>query len=432
MADAAIFDTDVLIPASIVDTITDPGAYADDRIYAAYAWLRKNNPLGLARKDGFRPFWVVTRHADIMEISRRNDVFHAGATNNTFIDEAGAQRVLELNNGSPHLVASIVSMDLPVHPVYRALTQGWFMPANIKKREGEIRTIARRAVDRMAAMGGRCDFVADLALGYPLHVIMNIFGVPEEDERVMLKLTQELFGPQDPDITGEGKTLSANEYADYLAKTVQGFEAYFKNLSEARRREPRDDLASVIANAKVDGKQIGQREEFGYYITVATAGHDTTSTSTAAAMWELAANPAEFEKVKANPALIPQLVDEGIRWATPIKHFMRSAIADVEYGGRTFKAGDWIMLCYGSGNRDEAVFDQPDVFKADRSPNKHISFGYGPHLCLGQHLARMEMRILFEELLPRLKSVTLDGQPTRSKSWFINGPKTVPIRFEMS
>ncbi|MGE0830816.1 MAG: cytochrome P450, partial [Hyphomonadaceae bacterium] len=376
------------------------------------------------------PFWVVTKHADILEISRRNDLFHAGAIQNTFIDQAGDRRIRELTGGSPHLVHSIVSMDLPVHPKYRALTQGWFMPANIKKREAEIRVIARRFVDRMLAKGGRCDFVADLALHYPLHVIMNIFGVPEEDEHILLKLTQELFAPQDPDVTGAAEALSAEDYANYLHKTVEGFESYFRALSEDRRNNPRDDLASVIANAKVDGEPIGRLQEFGYYITVATAGHDTTSTSTSVAMWELAANPAEFAKVKADPALIPTLVDEGIRFATPIKNFMRSAAEDVEYAGRRIAKGDWLMLCYGSGNRDEDVFDDPNTFKADRTPNKLVSFGHGAHLCLGQHLARMEMRILFEELLPRIKSVALDGEPTRSKSWFINGPKTVPIRFE--
>lgn len=423
---------DVLIPVNIVDVITDPSAYADDRIYEAYAWLRKHNSLGLAKKDGFNPFWVVSRHADIMEISRRNHDFHAGDIENTFMDEASGRRIREINNGSPHLVQSLVVMDPPVHTKYRALTQKWFMPGNVKKLEGEIRAIARRAVDQMCTLDGRCDFVKDVALGYPLHVIMNIFGVPQEDEPIMLRLTQELFGAQDPDYSGAEEALTAEAYAEFLFKTVAGFEDYFRALSEDRRRVPRDDLATVIATAMINGEPIPEREEFGYYITVATAGHDTTSSSTAVAMWELAKDPAKLERLKAEPGLLPQFIEESIRWASPIKSFMRSATADIEYAGRKIAKGDWLMLCYASGNRDEDVFEAPDSFRIDRDPNNQISFGYGAHVCLGQHLARMEMRILFEELLPRLKSVSLDGTPDRGKYWFINGPKYLPIRFELT
>ena len=170
----------------------------------------------------------------------------------------------------------------------------------------------------------------------------------------------------------------------------------------------------------------------GYYIIVATAGHDTTSSSTAGALWGLAQNPDQLAKVKADPSLIPGLVDESIRWITPVKTFMRTAMEDTEIAGRKMSKGDWLMLCYASGNRDEAVFDAPNDFRVDRSPNKHLAFGYGAHLCLGQHLAKMEMRILWEELLPRLKSVELAGEPAMSQSVFVNGPKRLPIRFEMA
>ena len=170
----------------------------------------------------------------------------------------------------------------------------------------------------------------------------------------------------------------------------------------------------------------------GYYIIVATAGHDTTSSSTAGAMWALAQNPGELAKVKADLSLIPGLVDESIRWTTPVKTFMRTATADTEFEGRRFRKNDWLMLCYASGNRDEAVFPDPDQFRVDRKPNKHLAFGYGAHLCLGQHLAKMEMRILWEELLPRLSELELDGTPAMSESLFVNGPKRLPIRFKLS
>ncbi|MGE0830459.1 MAG: cytochrome P450, partial [Hyphomonadaceae bacterium] len=169
-----------------------------------------------------------------------------------------------------------------------------------------------------------------------------------------------------------------------------------------------------------------------YYITVLTAGHDTTSSSTAGALWALAERPDEFARLKANQQFIPALVDEAIRWTTPLIHFMRTATADYELRGQTIRKGDWLMLAYPSGNRDEEVFADPFAFKFDRTPNPHVSFGYGAHICLGQHLARMEMRIFFEELLPRLKEVELSGKPARTRSNFVGGVKTVPISYAMN
>jgi len=221
-------------------------------------------------------------------------------------------------------------------------------------------------------------------------------------------------------------------YAESLNAVLQDFYAYFDAITRDRRANPRDDLATVIANATVDGQPIGGLDQLSYYVIVATAGHDTTSSSAAGAIWALAEDPAEFAKVKADPSLTAGLVDEAIRWVTPVKHFMRSATADTELGGRAIAKGDWLMLCYASGNRDEAVFEEPFRFRVDRKPNRHLAFGYGAHLCLGQHLAKMEMRILFEELIPRLRSIALDGEPANTKACFVSGPKSLPLRYEMS
>lgn len=419
------------IPDSIVNTLLDPKAYADGRINKAYAWLRKNMPIGLVDKAGFDPFWVVTKYADIREISRRNNDFHSGDRAGMLMDQAGLQQILALTEGKTNFISSLVFMDPPDHQKYRALTQRWFMPANIKKIEQEVRVIARKAVDRLIAKDGECDFVREVALEYPLHVIMNILGVPEQDEALMLKLTQEMFGGQDPEVSGAGGALSGEELANYHNQNVATFGAYFKKLGEERRREPRQDLATVIATAQIDGKPIGEQEEIGYYITVATAGHDTTSSSTATAMHEIAKNPELLRSLKENPSLIPSMIDEAIRWGTPIKHFMRSAVGDVRISGVDLKANDWIMLCYASANRDECEFDKPDVFQVDRKNSQHVSFGYGAHICLGQHLAKMEMRVLFEELIPRLSEVSLNGEAPLSEYWFINGLKNLPIKYKI-
>jgi cytochrome P450 len=428
---AAAQSRDIEIPRDITTTLTDPAAYADGRIHDSYRWLRANNPLGVARPEQFDPFWVVTRHAHVQSISRQNELFHNADRPTTLTNRAVEERIRKITGG-PNLVRSLVQMDAPDHPKYRALTQGWFMPANLGKFEARIREIARATVQRMMDKGGACDFVADVALGYPLHVIMEILGVPEQDEPRMLKLTQELFGPQDPDTARIREQLTAEQFSYMMQSVVADFSAYFRTITEDRRRNPREDLATVIANARIGGDYMPEHDATSYYMIVATAGHDTTSSSTAGAIWALAQDPQEFAKVKAEPALIPGLVDEAIRWMTPVKHFMRTATSDTELGGRTIRKGDWLMLCYASANRDEEVFEDPYRFRCDRKPNRHIAFGYGAHLCLGQYLAKLEMRILFEELLPRLKSLSLDGEVKMTQAYFVNGPKKLPIRFEVS
>jgi len=420
----------IRIPDEIAWTLVDPTAYAGARIHDAYKWLRANNPLGRAELETYDPFWAVTKHAEILEVSRQNALFHKGDRQTTLTNKEGDAKVRQLTGGSPHLVRTLVQMDAPDHPRYRALTQAWFMPNNIRGLDERIRRIAKSAIDKMMQKNGECDFVRDVATGYPLHVIMEILGVPRVDEPRMLMLTQELFGSTDPDLGRKSdEPMDSARATELIQKVLLDFYNYFAKITADRRANPRDDLATVIANGKIDGNLISEFEALSYYVIVATAGHDTTSSSTAGAVWALCENPSEFAKVKANPALIPGLVDEAIRWTTPVKHFMRSATADTELRGRKVAKGDWLMLCYASGNRDEEVFQDPYVFRADRSPNRHISFGYGAHLCLGQHLAKMEMRILFEELLSRLKSIEFAGEPQLSQAVFVNGPKRLPIRF---
>ncbi|MEQ1810010.1 MAG: cytochrome P450 [Terricaulis sp.] len=421
----------VRIPDDVAQTLVSSPAYAAEAIHDAYRWLRANNPLGIAEVEGFDPFWVVTKHADILEISRNNARFPSAVRSTTLTSQSGEARARAIT-GTPHLVRSLVQMDEPDHMKYRLLTQAWFMPANVKKREADIRALAKQAADHFAALGGRCDFVKDVAMHYPLRVVMNILGVPEEDLGRMLRLTQELFGASDPDTERFKAALSDEQFAQLLIGVVQDFTDYFEGITADRRANPRDDLATLLANAEINGAPLPPFERTGYYTIIATAGHDTTSSSTAGAMWALATQPGLFDRVKADPALIPALIEEATRWTTPVKTFMRSAAEDAELRGRQLKQNDWMMLCYASGNRDEDVFPNSDTFDIDRTPNRQLAFGNGAHLCLGQHLARLEMRILFEELLPRLKGVGLDGEPRYSESFFVNGLKALPIKFELA
>lgn len=421
-----------LTPMDFAVRLTTPAAYAKpDEIHQALTWLRANQPVSKLEAPGFAPFWLVTKHADILEIERQAEIFHNGDLSTVLFPASMDAAVRRVMNGSPHLTRSMVNMDGDEHRLYRTLTQAWFMPGRIKALEARIRGIARTHVDRMLSRDGQCDFTADVALHYPLHVVMEILGVPEADEPRMLMLTQQLFGARDPDLARSAEALNDPDAMAQMFQTVIGdFNTYFKALTDSRRAQPRDDVASVIANAFINGSPISDHEALSYYILIATAGHDTTSASTAAAIWALAERPDQLAKVRDNPALIPSMVDEAIRWVTPVKHFMRSATQDYVLRGKTIRAGDWVMLSYLSANRDEEVFEASFEFHVDRPANKHLAFGHGVHVCLGQHLAKLEMRILFEELLPRLAGVQLAGDLKWPQSSFIGGPKRLPITFQ--
>ena len=422
---------DLAAPAEMAARLVNPASFGDPAtLHADLAWLRGHQPVSLVDTAGVDPFWLVSRHGDIMDIERQPDIFRNGDLSTVLIGSPMLKAV-ENATGCPHLTRNMVNMDGAEHRAYRSLVQSWFMPGNVKKLTDDIREIARAHVDRMMGLGGECDFVADVALHYPLHVIMSILGVPEEDEQRMLMLTQQLFGSTDPDLNRSREAITSAEQAiAMLHYVIADFENYFRELTADRRANPRQDIATVIANATIDGGQIPDRELAGYYMIIATAGHDTTSASTAGAIMELAKNPALFERFRAADSDKAGLIEEAIRWTTPVQHFMRTARADVEIGGQQIREGDWLMLNYVSANRDEAVFGDAFAFDPDRAKNQQIAFGFGAHVCLGQHLARMEMRIMMEELLPRLKKLELAGEPARVESVFVGGLKRLPIRFE--
>ena len=316
-------------PADVARSIVDPRAYAElTTLLANFARLRARDPVALIETENFDPFWAVTRHADIMQVGRDKTLFHNGDRQTTLADRKGVARVLELTGG-PHLVRTIVHMDDPDHIKYRQLTQSWFMPGQLRRLEPQIRALARQTVDAMAGRGGTCDFATDVAALYPLRVIMLILGLPPEDEPRMLKLTQELFGNQDADMTrGAGGLSDPTLAAEQLFAVFMDFSAYFAKVTADRRANPRDDVSTVIANGFIDGEPISEFEAMSYYTIIAAAGHDTTSSSTAGALWALCENPGEFAKLRADPSLVPGLVEEAIRWTTPVKNFMRSATYD--------------------------------------------------------------------------------------------------------
>lgn len=418
------------IAPELAQTIINPKAYAAGTpVDEAFAAIRATTPLAQAEPEGCDPFWVVSRHADIKEIERQPDIFHNGDRSTFLTNRENDGKVRLLTGGDPNLIRSLVSLDGKEHKDLRGIVFPHVTPRAIKPLEERIRGIAREFVDHMLSFDGECDFASDVAFLYPLRVIMTVLGVPQEDEAFMLKLTQELFSSADPEMNRARAELSPEEILKALWATTMELEAYFGEVTKKFRADPTEHVNSLIANAMIDGEYLNHRQMMGYYIIAATAGHDTTSNTAAGAMWALAENPAMLAQMQADPALINAFVEESIRWVVPVKHFMRSAVSDVEIAGQSIKAGDWLMLAYQSGNRDEAVWQDPFKFRIDRASNPQIAFGYGVHVCLGQHLARMEMRILWEELFKRLGSVELAGPPQRTISNFVCGPKHVPIRF---
>ena len=376
--------------------------------------------------------WLVTRYDGVMRISKDNATFLNNPRTVVFSLTEGIEFAKAMTGGSPHMVASLVTFDAPIHMKYRKLTQDWFMPKNLSQIEGEIRSIAQDTVQRMLDAGPEVDFCKLVSAPYPLHVVMQILGVPEEDEARMLMLTQQMFGGQDEDLNQSGmKNMTPEQITMLVAGAVKDFEAYFAKLTAEKRANPTGDVASTIANATVDGEPLNDRDMMGYYIIVAAAGHDTTSASTAGAMLALARDPEQFARVKADRSLLAGIVEEAIRWTSPVQHFMRTAAEDTELSGQKIAKGDWLMINYISANHDPDIFDDPRKFDAARSPNRHVAFGAGAHQCLGLHLARLEMRILFEELLDRLETVELAGEPKRAKSSFVGGLKRLPIRYRM-
>ena len=404
--------------------IVNPANWADEAwVHAQFAWLRENAPIRRISPDGFEDFWSIVRHADIRSIESDETLFINDPR--PILTPKLLNAVVKQLTGRRHLVRSLVTMDAPDHSRYRALTQAWFARTSLRSLTARIEQLAMECVDRLAELGGECDFVKDVAIWYPLRVIMSILGIPERDQPFMMKLTQELFGSSDPD-TRRSFEVTA------LPDVVADFEAYFADLTRQRRANPTDDVASLVANARIDGESVPEHVTNGYYIIIATAGHDTTSSSVAGGLLALIEHPAEMQKLRADPQRhMPSAIDEIVRWVTPVRHFMRTATADCQVGGTDIAAGESCVLWYPSANRDAAVFDDPFAFLVDRPGVRHLAFGFGVHACLGQHLARMEMSALFHALLRRVDHMELNGEPRYSQSTFVGGLKSLPIRYRM-
>lgn len=410
-----------MTPEEAGQVFVTPEAYADEAWFdEACAVLRREDPIHLVEHPDFEPFHVITKHADVLEVELHHNQWHNAPK--PVLSNLEADRRREEQGD---LLRTLIHMDEPDHRAYRGVTSDWFLPKNLAKLDDRLADLAAASVDRMVELGGECDFARDIAMQYPLQVILAILGLPETDYPRMLRLTQELFGAADED-------MSRGQSLEDLVEVINDFFVYFTALTEERRAEPTDDLASTIANATIDGEPLGVMETISYYVIVATAGHDTTSAAMAGGFQALVDHPDQLARLKEDPSLMPQAVDEMIRWVTPVKHFLRTATEPYELRGHRFEPGDLVLLSYPSANRDEEVYPDPFRFDVGRQPNKHLAFGFGVHYCLGAMLARMEMKAMFGALLPRLGSVELAAPPEQMKTLFVGGLKRLPIRYELT
>lgn len=395
-----------------------PSAYADEaKFHAALTHLRTNAPVSWVDVPGYKPFWAITKHDDIMAIERDNEVF-TNSPRPVLMTAENDEKQAAVG------VRTLIHMDDPEHRVMRAIGADWFRPKAMRALKVRVDELAKIHVDKMLAAGGECDFVREVAVNYPLYVIMSLLGVPEADFPLMLKLTQELFGSDDDEFqrdTDEGDSMTA------LLEMFQ----YFTELTASRRKNPTEDLASAIANATVNGEPLNDIETVSYYAIVAAAGHDTTSGTISGGMLALLQNPDQLERLRADPGLMATATEEMIRWVTPVKGFMRTAATDTVVRDVPIAAGESVLLCYPSANRDEEIFEDPFRFDVSRDPNKHVSFGYGVHFCLGAALARMEINSFFTELIPRLDSIELTGAPRSTATTFVGGLKHLPVRYSL-
>jgi len=398
--------------------LADPQAYANEtRLHAALTHLRANAPVSRVEVPNYRPFWAITKHADVLDIERNNALF----TN-------WPRPVLTTAEGDELQAAAgvrtLIHLDDPQHRVVRAIGADWFRPKAMRALKVRVDELAKNYVDKMMAVGPECDFVQEVAVNYPLYVIMSLLGIPESDFPRMLKLTQELFGSDD----SEFKRGSSNE--DQVPALLDMF-GYFNGVTASRREHPTEDLASAIANARIDGEPLSDIETVSYYLIVATAGHDTTSATISGGLHGLIENPDQLHRLGDDLDLMPLATEEMIRWVTPVKEFMRTAAEDTTVRGVPIAAGESLLLSYVSANRDEEVFADPFRFDVGRDPNKHLAFGYGVHFCLGAALARMEVSSFFSELIPRLKSIELTGDPESIATTFVGGLKHLRVRYSL-
>jgi cytochrome P450 family 142 subfamily A polypeptide 1 len=380
------------------------GEFYARELHTACAWMRANEPIYHDRENGL---YAITRHADIMTVSKSSPVFRSGQG---FRPDSGAMPMM-------------ISMDRPEHTVRRGLVNRGFTPRRVAAYEPRIREVCTQIIDRVAERG-ECDFVRDIAAPLPLIVIGDMLGVEEEHYDDLLRWSDDMMvglGVSDEEKIA-AQANAAMEYREYCLKVV----------ADRRRKAPAEDLMSILVHAEFEGERLDEESLVMESLLILIGGDETTRHVISGGMQQLLLHPDQYRALAGNPSAIPVAVEEMLRWVTPIQNMMRTVAETVEVGGHEFHEGDRVLLIYPSGNRDETVFDRPFEFDTTRDPNPHLAFGgYGAHFCLGNSLARLELRVMFEELLRRIPDMRLasEAPPPIRPANFVVGIEQLPVRF---
>jgi cholest-4-en-3-one 26-monooxygenase len=391
--------------------LSDPDTFVGGIPYAAFQRLRTEAPLyWQPETNGGRGFWCVTRYDDLMAVSKDPLTFSSakGGTNIFEVPEEDISmlRLLMLN------------MDPPKHNKFRRLVSTGFTNRMVTQLEPHVREICADLIDKVAKKDS-FDFVTEIAAELPLLVIAELLGVPMEDRHKVFDWSNSLVGFDDPEYKTSmetGKIASAQMWA------------YANDLAGKRKEHPLDDLVSVLMQAEVDGDRLSEQEFDSFFLLLAVAGNETTRNLISGGMLALIQHPEERARVLADPSLLPTCIEELLRWVSPLIHFRRTATRDVHMHGQTIREGDKVVIFYPSANRDERRFVNPETFDVTRTPNDHLAFGIGEHFCLGANLARLEIKLIFEEMLRRLPDLELAGPVRRLRSNFLNGIKGMPVK----
>lgn len=381
---------------------------------ATFEYLRAAEPVCWHPEKHGRGAWVISRYDDIVEISSRPKDFSSwrGGTNIQDYEQQDLDPIRML----------MLNMDPPQHNKYRRLVSGGFRhtPRRVALMEPGFRQEAAAIIDEVIEQGS-CDFVEAIAAQLPLRVIAGLLGIPQEDRAQLFHWSNRLIGFEDPEYQ------TSIEDARMAAAEIWG---YANQLAEARRGGTGDDLVTYLINSEVDGEKLSLEDFDAFFILLSVGGNETTRNLLSGAMLTLFEHPAAWREIVKNPAVLSTAVDEFLRWVSPVNCFRRTATRDLELHGRQIKENDKVVLFYTSANRDESVFPNAHSFDIHRTPNDHLAFGSGQHHCIGSHLARLEIRIMFEEIAKRMPSLRLAGEVSRLRSTQINGVKHIPVTFD--
>jgi cytochrome P450 len=400
--------------AEFID-LSDHDAFVDAVPHEAFAALRREDPVHWNPEPDGRGFWAVTRYEDIRTVHRNPQVFSS---------ELGGTSLEDLEPEHIEARKSMIDMDPPRHDELRAIVNRRFTPRAVLAWEDQVRKVTREVLD-LALPKQEFDFVREISSEIPMQVFAEILGVPQSQRREIIEIGDRLLGNADPEYAAAPRDDDAHRHLPFSSPAALDMFAFGRRLYDERRQEPRDDIATQLVQAGLD-----QRELDVYFVLLATAGNETTRHTISHGLLTLLEHPDQLERLRSDPeGLGKTATEEMLRWATPVHHFRRTAAVDTELAGMEIAAGDKVTTWFVSGNRDEAAFEDPDTFDISRTPNPHMAFGPGGiHHCLGAHLAKMEIRITFEELLARGVSIELTGPPERLRSNFFNGIKRLPVR----